>query len=308
MIRTKFSHVEFDIMIMIEVSDVIRDILGASRVQFLRLPRPCTNPEAAALDFRFREQLFEDFDYSAFVEGIMDLVPEEGAIDYKDDYGLHYLVYPGRDAEAGSYCFCGPYLHHPCGEETFRELIGRHGLSPDAIEALRWYFRRIPVVQDVVSWRQMFSMFLARYFADPDFAIRPVSYHTTYKLKEKPAVALSSIPYASIEARYATEAKMLDAIRRGDISEATYQQNLFMGFSLDQRISDPLRNGKNMVIAASAAMRKAVQQAEVHPLYIDGLSGQFLQEIEAAENEAQLSALVPRMIPCWAAQEMASRC
>jgi YesN/AraC family two-component response regulator len=115
-------------------------------------------------------------------------------------------------------------------------------------------------------------------------------------LKEKPAVALSAIPYTSIEARYATEAKMLDAIRRGDISEATYQQNLFMGFSLDQRISDPLRNGKNMVIAASAAMRKAVQQAEVHPLYIDGLSGQFLQEIEAAENETQLVALVPRMI------------
>ena len=89
---------------------------------------------------------------------------------------------------------------------------------------------------------------------------------------------------------------MLDAIRRGDISEATYYQNMFMGFSIDQRVKDPLRNGKDMVIAASAAMRKAVQQAEVHPLYIDGLSGQLLQEIEEAENMAQVEALVPRMI------------
>ena len=283
-------------MIMMDVSDVIRDILGAFRVQFLRLPRPCGNPEAAALDFQFREQLFEDFDYAPLVERVMELVPEEGAIDYKDDYGLHYLIYPGRDSEAGSYCFCGPYLHHPCGEETFHALIERHGLSPDSIEALRWYFRRVPVVHDVVAWRQSLSMFLARYLANPDFVIRPVSHNSIRKFKEKPAVALSSIPYASVEARYATETKMLDAIRRGDISEATYQQNLFMGFSIDQRIRDPLRNGKNMVIAASAAMRKAVQQAEVHPLYIDGLSGQFLQEIEAAENEAQLVALVPRMI------------
>ncbi len=43
-------------------------------------------------------------------------------------------------------------------------------------------------------------------------------------------------------------------------------------------------------------MRKAVQQAEVHPLYIDGMSGQMLREIEEAENIVQVSALVPRMI------------
>ena len=43
-------------------------------------------------------------------------------------------------------------------------------------------------------------------------------------------------------------------------------------------------------------MRKAVQQAEVHPLYIDGVSGQLLREIEEAENEVQVKALVPSMI------------
>ena len=283
-------------MILIDLQDVLRDILGAYRIQFLRLPRPCANPEASALDFQFRGQLYEDFDYAAFADELMALVPEETVIDYKDEYGLHYLIFPGRDSEAGSFCFCGPYLYHSAGEEEFQAIIESHALSPDSIEAIRWYFKRVPVVHDVTAWQQLFTTLLSRYLAAPGLVLRPVRFDRVHLLKEKPAVALSSIPYTSIEARYATEARMLDAIRRGDISEATYQQNLFMSFVIDRRIENPLRNAKDMVIAASAAMRKAVQQAEVHPLYIDSLSGQLLREIEDAENEAQVSALVPRMI------------
>ena len=279
---------------MMDINDVIRDILGAARVQYLHIPRPCTNPEASALDYQFREQLFEDFDYASYAESLMELVPEKNAIDYKDDYGLHYLIFSSNETD--SYCFCGPFLYHVCGEEQFQTIMQQHNLSPDAIEAFRWYFKRVPVVWDVVAWRHMFTSILSRYFANPDLEIMPVNCDRKQTFKEKSSIALSSIPYTSIEARYETETKMLEAIRRGDISEATYQQNLFMGFTIDQRNPDPLRNAKNMVIAASAAMRKAAQQAEVHPLYIDGLSGQLMKEIEEAENEAQISALVPRMI------------
>lgn len=283
-------------MIVMDLRDVLRDILGSLRVQYLLLEKDCGAPEASALDFQFRAQLYEGFDYAAFAAGIMDLVPEENVMDYKDDFGLHYLVFPGRDSESGCFFFFGPYLYRAYGEEEYRELIRKNGLSDSAIEAIRWYFKRIPVVFDVVSWRHLFSTFLARYLGNPNLEIRTVRHDRAEAAKEKPSIALSSIPYSSIEARYETEAKMLDAIRRGDISEAIYQNNMFMSFALDQRVPDSLRNAKDMVIAASTIMRKAVQQAEVHPLYIDGLNGQHLREIEEAENEVQLKALLPRMI------------
>ena len=161
-------------MIAVDISDVIRDILGSSRVQYLHLSRPCPNPEASQIDFQFRGQLFESFDYAAYAESLMALAPEEGVIDYKDDFGLHYLIYPARGAEAGFF-FCGPYLYHACGEEEYQRLIERHGLSADALEAIRWYFKRIPVIYDVVAWRRTFSSFLARYFASPDVTVQPVS-------------------------------------------------------------------------------------------------------------------------------------
>ena len=283
-------------MIMMDLNDVFRDILGALRVQYLRLPRGCSSPEASALDFQFRAQLYENYDYASMAAYLMDLAPENDAIDYKDSFGLHYLIFRGRGAEADSCYFFGPYLYHSYTNAQLQELIDRNTLSDSAIEALRWYFKRVPVVFDVVSWRHLFCTLLSRYLGNPDISIRPVCYDRTEALTEKPSASLSAIPYALIEARYETERKMLDAIRRGDISEATYQQNMFMGFAIDQRVEDPLRNAKDMVIAASTAMRKAVEQAEVHPLYIDGLSGQLLREIEEAESVAQVSALVPRMI------------
>ncbi len=283
-------------MVVLDVRDVLRDICSAARVQFLLLPRDCSQPEAAAIDYQFRGQLYQSFDYPALVSAMTELVPEEDAIDYRDDFGLHYIIFRAREDEGGGFYYAGPFLYRSYDEENYRELIRKHALSDSAIEAVRWYFRRVPVVGDVIRWQKTFGSFLSRYLGNPDLVVHSVRHDRFAAAKEKPSVSLSAIPYTSIEARYATEARMLDAIRRGDISEAMHQNNLFMGHTLDPRIPDPLRNAKDMVIAASTAMRKAVEQAEVHPLYIDGLSGDLLRQIEEAENVAQVSALVPRMI------------
>ena len=283
-------------MILLDLQDVFRVILGAHRVQYLLLRLDCSSLEASALDFQFRDRLYEDYDYASFARGIMDAVPEESVIDYKDSFGLHYLAFAGRNAEKGSFLFFGPFLYHPYGEEDFQRLLVLHSLPPDSLEALRWYFKRVPIIHDFLTWRQMLSPFLARYLANPGLEIVRVTHNRPEQYTLKPAIALSAIPYASVEARYAVESDMLDAIRRGDIAEATYQQNLFMGFSLDERVPDRLRDAKDMVIAFNTLCRKSIEQAAVHPLYIDGISGQFVAEIEAAENPEQVNALIPRMI------------
>ena len=44
-------------MVMMDLRDVLRDILGSLRVQYLLLERSCTSLEASMLDFQFRGQL-----------------------------------------------------------------------------------------------------------------------------------------------------------------------------------------------------------------------------------------------------------
>ena len=283
-------------MILLDLQDVLRIILGAHRVQYLLLNTDCSSLQASALDFQFRDQLYENYDYTVFARNMMEAVPDDSVIDYKDSFGLHYLVFRGRNAEAGSFLFFGPFLYHSYEEADFQRMLTLHSLSGESLEAIRWYFKRIPIIHDYLSWQQMFSGFLARYLANPGLEIIRVRHDQPGKYELKPSVALSSIPYTSVEARYAVETAMLDAIRRGDIAEATYQQNLFMGFSLDQRVTDRLRDIKDMIIAVNTLCRKAIQQAAVHPLYIDGISGQFVTEIESAENPEQVTALIPKMI------------
>ena len=283
-------------MIIMDLRDVIRDILGAYRVQLLILPEECTTAEASGLDFQFRDQLYENFDYGKMAAQMSGLVPVDCVIDYRDDFGLHYLILRGRGEEKGSVIYLGPYTYRSYGDETYRRLMELHGLPPEAMDAVHWYFKRIPIIHDLLSWRQLLTTLLARYLAYPDLEIKAVTYDHPETVQQKATVSLSSIPYASVEARYAVENRMLDAIRRGDISEATYQQNLFMGFTLDQRLPDTMRDGKDMLIAVNTAYRKAIEQAAVHPFYIDAISGQFVTEIENAENPAQLQALIPKMI------------
>lgn len=283
-------------MVIMDLRDILRDIFGSYRVQFLQLPEDCSSPEASALDFQFRDQLYKSFDYRQMAHSIMALVPQDYVIDYKDDFGLHYLVFRDRGGDSSSFIFCDPYKHHSIGEKDYRQLLESRGLPQTALEAIRWYFKRIPVISDYLGWRQMLSVLLARYLANPDLEIRSVTWEHPEALNQIPYVSFSSIPYSSVEARYAVEDAMLDAIRRGDISEAIYQQNLFMGFQLDQRITDPLRDAKNMIIAVNTMYRKAIQMAEVHPLYIDAISGHFTVEIEKAETMDQLLSVIPKMI------------
>lgn len=283
-------------MIMMDLQEVLRVILGSYRVQFIALERGCSSPEASALDFLFRDQLYEGFDYSAFATGIMVQVPEDGVIDYKDSFGLHYIVFHGRGAEKTFFNFCGPYTYRPYGEADFSRLIEAHDLQGEAIDAVRWYFKRIPVIEDYLGWRQMLAAFLSRYLANPDLEFIRVTHDHPEVPRKKPSVGLSAISYASIEARYGVEAAMLDAVRRGDYAEAAYQQNQFMGFTLDKRLPDLLREAKDMVIAVNTLYRKTIEQAAVHPMYIDAISGQFTVEIENAETVEQVEALVPKMI------------
>ena len=141
-------------MILLDLQDVFRIILGAHRVQYLLLSGACSSREASALDFQFRDRLYENYDYTVFARGMMDAVPEDTVMDYKDSFSLHYLVFRGQNTEAGSFFFFGPFLYHSYGEEDFLRMAERHSLPPDALEAIRWYFKRIPILHDYLAWRQ----------------------------------------------------------------------------------------------------------------------------------------------------------
>lgn len=96
---------------------------------------------------------------------------------------------------------------------------------------------------------------------------------------------------AAVEERYRYEEMMMDAIRTGDVEKVAEATKEFKHYRLKPRSENTLRNVKNLMIVWNTLFRKAVQQADVHPVYIDRISENFAKQIENCIHVTELQDL-----------------
>ncbi len=91
-----------------------------------------------------------------------------------------------------------------------------------------------------------------------------------------------------IEKRYRMENSFLEAVIKGDFAEATQRMNEWGKFRILPRHGDALRDVKNLSLVMNTLLRKSVEQANVHPVYIDELSRKQAIEIESLSSVGQI--------------------
>lgn len=282
----------------IEILDVLQDFLSAFRVPQMRFDRNSGCYET--IDLHFREQLYKNYDYKSLYLQMTAAVTPARPVDFCDDFGLHYIIFSEIQTEPAVYCIVGPFLYElPSMLETphvFNLFLSEKNIPVSYSEHIQFFYKRITVIHDVLAWKQMMRRILSRYL-DCDIAFHEVTANSSeYDIGKTALIANPLLSYSSLQARYETENKMLEAITKGDIKEALYYHNLFRGFTLEIRGPNELRSTKNYLIAANTAFRKATEAAFVHPLYVDRLSGQLAVEIENAVTPVQLNHLNTAMI------------
>jgi len=99
-----------------------------------------------------------------------------------------------------------------------------------------------------------------------------------------------------MEARYAFENELINAVSRGQIHIVEKLISNFTEISFEDRINDKLRNYKNYAIIMNTILRKAAESGGVHPLYIDRVSSGFAKEIEDISNLSAISTLMSRIL------------
>lgn len=87
-----------------------------------------------------------------------------------------------------------------------------------------------------------------------------------------------------IEERYKCENEMLNALAQGDADKVEEKMSRLVKFRLETRSDSSLRDAKNNLVIMNVLFRKAVENAGVHPYYIDKLSSSLGKRIEAARN------------------------
>ena len=104
-----------------------------------------------------------------------------------------------------------------------------------------------------------------------------------------------------IDDRYQAENALLHAVAAGDTGaamDALYRYGDLMRSSLQKvypTSRDPLRDFKNSVLTMNTLFRKAIEDSQVHPIYIHETSSRFGYRIEEADSLEKLVNLISEM-------------
>lgn len=277
-----------------------QDILFSYRIKETVITKESRN--YSDLDSGYRSQLFAEYDYESYFKELISQVLPEQPIEFCDGFGLYYIIWQGTEDDTVCHHFLGPYIYQlPYSvddPESFHQFALMRQIPEEWKNQVIGYFSQITIIKDISVWKTQIALFLSKYF-EKSITIPTINYanRTGIPLLVNSASKNGeTVNFKAIEARYETEKKMLDAITRGDTPEALRYHHEFMRFNLETRGSTEIASAKMYIIAANTAFRKAAEAAQVHPLYIDQLSGQLQIEIENAQSMAMLNHINGDMI------------
>lgn len=255
------------------------------------------------LDFGLRSTLGADPNYSKTFRESIHLA--NGNVIYKlvDSFLCHYffLMLPGMPQP--TMLFVGPYLLEILNEEQLMERAERLSISPQQFPSIVKCYTSIPALPDETA---LFSLLLA--FGDIIWG--QTENYEVVDINEdflSPFVPLPGITdtYSSdnimqnmklMEQRYAVENELIQIVSQGLLHRADQLIASMLSSTFEQRTEDSLRNLKNYCIISNTLLRKAAEQGGVHPIYLDSISADFAQKIEASPTTEATKNLIKDMI------------
>ena len=224
----------------------------------------------------------------------------EKIIYYADDaFDCSYtcLLLPGGE----ELFLIGPYLRQEKSDTDIMALLEKLQLPPSLFKTLRQYYsaltltgteRMMLVAVSTLGealWGDMqaFSMQYVNNWEKPDLL---------YPLPPAAEQGSEEMDIRLVEARYEGERELLNAVTHGMHHQAQLIISQWRADMMEIRAADPVRNLRNYAIVLNTLLRKAVEQGNVHPVYIDRLSSAMAKKIEQFQNLSDGSELLQSMV------------
>lgn len=284
-------------------TDLLDTIIRFYQVQGISVLRfDASFDQLSQIDYQFRQHIMPDYDYSCLLP-VFESIPANTVCWLEDDFKMSYVIYHLSESLQEEYhflYFCiGPVQFQPLSSKVFFQVMEQMQIHVDLYQEVQEFYNRVPLLSDTERWHNTLLFFLSQLSSSSLEYMRLQDGKTDFFLPFSTAYAAPENPefaWKTIEERYSMEAKMLHAVSLGNFEQAVEAHAKFLQYKLMPRISDPIRNQKNLLLVFNTLLRKAAQSGGVHPLYIDDLSSQFAIQIEAASTKAQLDNLSNSMI------------
>lgn len=262
--------------------ELLKSVVDVYSVKFQILEENAE--EGAEFDEGLRAQLYQNYDYGLIMRQLEENCQCGKLYQIHDAFGVFYIIFqsPVQEEEAAQRVIIGPYME--AGEKADAiQIVEKMGLELYQIQALKDYYYGIAAVANL---DQVVYAMVRMLFPEYEWKTEKTGIALHEPLQEL-RVRIQSEKTLSmdiVEKRYQYENKLLEAVAQGDLEKAEAARDNLSRYRIEPRNSDNLREAKNSMIIMNVLMRKAVENAGVHPWYIDELSSAFAKRIEAARN------------------------
>ena len=248
-------------------------------------------------DYGLRRALDAEFDWPGFGRQLLDQTPEKTLVFAQGVFELRFALFLAPDEQDTLYCI-GPWADGPRSSQSLAWC--EKYLDEKAQKVVEEYYNRVRQVEDNTIKTALFAVVS---LAFPEGELKTAEWREFMPLRFRPSLEsfretsfTEQLPAELIAERYAAENKMLEAVAKGDVQAALAAYENFHQFQLAPRLRSPLREFKNYTIILNSLFRKAIEQASVHPYYLDHISARFALELETLGSVEEGRRLRVRMV------------
>jgi len=181
----------------------------------------------------------------------------------------------------------GPYIASAPSEKQFMEWAEFNNISPRRQKQLRELYNALPILPQTSHLFVLLDAFCEQlwgvggytteYMDWEAFVPLPKLADTSQDEEEKDDTLWKM---KNMELRYSFENEMIAAVSKGQVHKADVLLSNLSTMLFEQRVADPVRNAKNYCIIMNTLLRKAAEQGNVHPMYLDSISSAYASRIE----------------------------
>ncbi len=279
----------------VEISRVLEKLTSAQNVGLTKMTPPFDGIDR--FDCGLRRALDAEFDWQGFGDMLLHQVPAKTLVFARGIFELHFAFFLMPDEADTLYCI-GPWAAGTRSKESVEWC--RTYLDEKAQKVVQEYYNGVKQLDDTSVKTSLFAVISLLY---PDGELQIEEWREFMPLRFRPNIESFSgpafteeLPAELVADRYAAENRLLEAVAKGDLTAAMGAYESFRRYKLEPRFRSPLREFKNTGIIFNTLLRKAIEQASVHPYYIDQISARFAIEIEALASVDEGWDLMSRMV------------
>ncbi len=279
-------------------------LLGNSEISSFVFKEPFDQLEGFDLGLRSTLVYVDGDPYESVARRVKQL-KEKTLYHLEDGFHVDYAMFKLPDENEEEWVSVGPMLIEKPDGQTALAVLERLGLPAVLYHELMDYYERIPLVKsgevfDAICFSIADMVFAGR----SEYQVKIIHNSAESNVLQEMISKGEGLPkedvekkFDGIKKRYDLENAFLRMVMAGDTNGAISAFYRFRHHASDlERMTDRLRDKKDLSITLNTLLRKAAETAGVHPYYIDSFSNANVVRIEQCSNMTDISVFFRDLI------------